>query len=142
MTPSIVKLDHRQQTKFVCSACGSGRDCDCNAPALERLAEIKEQARQRQIKKREQEQQPRHVTGEGPRPGDDEYERDKAECIALNNNVKKSLLEVTEVICGYLNHIFSLSEDDEEIRKSAMNADKAFNTLHTLLEKKFNRQHQ
>lgn len=46
MTTSIVKLDQRQQTKFVCSACGSGRDCDCNAPALERLAEIKERKRQ------------------------------------------------------------------------------------------------
>lgn len=68
MTASIVKLDHRQQTKFVCSACGSGRDCDCSAPALERPAELKEQARQRQIKKREQNQEPRHVTYANNKP--------------------------------------------------------------------------
>jgi hypothetical protein len=56
------QVEQITQSKFVCSACGSGRDCDCAAPALERLAEIKEQARQRQIKKREQEKPPRHVT--------------------------------------------------------------------------------
>lgn len=60
MRPAII--EQVGQSQFVCSACGAGRDCDCNAPAMERLAEIKEQARQRQIKKREQEQRLRHVT--------------------------------------------------------------------------------
>lgn len=60
MRPAII--EQVGQSQFVCSACGAGRDCDCNAPAMERFAEIKEQARQRQIKKREQEQRLRHVT--------------------------------------------------------------------------------
>lgn len=60
----VEQVQQIKQSKFICSACGSGRDCDCNAPALERLAELKEQARQRQIKKREQKQEPRHVTND------------------------------------------------------------------------------
>ena len=62
MRPAII--EQVKQSKFICSACGSARDRDCAAPALERLAEIKEQARQRQIKKREQKQEPRHVTND------------------------------------------------------------------------------
>jgi hypothetical protein len=63
--PAIV--EQQKQSKFICSACGSARDCDCVAPAMERIAEIREQARQRKIKQRESEkaeqnQQSRHVT--------------------------------------------------------------------------------
>jgi hypothetical protein len=63
----IIKIDHRQQSEFVCSACGAGRDCDCNAPALERLAEMREQHRQRnkayrERQKAEQDQSSRDVT--------------------------------------------------------------------------------
>jgi hypothetical protein len=78
--PAIV--EQQKQSKFICSACGSGRDCDCNAPALERLTKIKEQARQRQIRHREREkaeqnQQPRSVT-EAPiyEPTNDEPDAD------------------------------------------------------------------
>ena len=53
-----------KQSKFVCSACGSGRDCDCNAPALEREAARREAQRQadaryaeRRKEKRQQKQQ-------------------------------------------------------------------------------------
>jgi hypothetical protein len=49
--PAIV--EQQKQSKFICSACGSARDCACDAPALERLAAIKEQTRQRTIKARE-----------------------------------------------------------------------------------------
>jgi len=45
LTPAIVQ--EQRQSEFVCSACGAARDCNCNAPALERLAEKKEQDRQR-----------------------------------------------------------------------------------------------
>jgi hypothetical protein len=61
--PAIV--EQQKQSKFICSACGSARDCDCAAPAMERIAEIQEQARQRKIKQREkaqQNQRSRHVT--------------------------------------------------------------------------------
>jgi hypothetical protein len=59
MRPAII--EQVKQSKFICSACGSARNCDCAAPALERLAELKEQARQRdrayKERKREQKQQ-------------------------------------------------------------------------------------
>jgi hypothetical protein len=55
-----------KQSKFICSACGSARDCDCAAPALERLSEIKEQSRQRvrpyRERKREENQRTCNVT--------------------------------------------------------------------------------
>jgi hypothetical protein len=44
----IIQLKKQEQeTPFICSACGAGRDCDCNAPAVERLAAKHEQDRQR-----------------------------------------------------------------------------------------------
>jgi hypothetical protein len=49
--PAIV--EQQKQSKFICSACGSARDCDCAAPAMERIAEIREQKRQAQAKWRE-----------------------------------------------------------------------------------------
>jgi len=70
--PAIV--EQQKLSTFICSACGAGRDCDCDAPAWDRLAAVKELARQRKIKQRarerengEQNQQPRHVT----EPADD-----------------------------------------------------------------------
>jgi hypothetical protein len=57
-----------KQSQFVCSACGAGRDCDCAAPALARLAAKNEQDRQRakayRERKAEEKQQPRHVTND------------------------------------------------------------------------------
>ena len=53
MTPAYV--EQLTQSKFVCSACGSGRDCDCAAPALERDAARREANRQAARKYREQE---------------------------------------------------------------------------------------
>jgi hypothetical protein len=35
--PAII--EQVKQSKFICSACGSGRDCDCNAPARLRAVE-------------------------------------------------------------------------------------------------------
>ena len=31
------QVQYIKQSRFICSACGSSRDCDCNAPALERV---------------------------------------------------------------------------------------------------------
>ncbi len=72
MTASIHRLDIRQQSEFVCSACGSARDCNCNAPALNRLADLEAQQekariaarerKRRQREKEEQNQQPVTVT--------------------------------------------------------------------------------
>jgi hypothetical protein len=62
--PAIV--ERQKQSRFICSACGSGRDCDCNAPALERLAAKKENERKAsqayRERKAEQIQQSRHMT--------------------------------------------------------------------------------
>jgi hypothetical protein len=116
------------QAKYICSACGEDRICNCNAPAIEKLAQKQEQARQAskayRERKAEEKQQPRHMTepdktkveagndvdpdesseaekqkhaaaevkadptvapgDKAPKPGSAEYERDKAECIALH----------------------------------------------------------
>jgi hypothetical protein len=63
-----------QQPQFICSACGAERGCNCNAPAVEKLAQKQEQDRQRakayRERKAEEDQRPRHVTGSGS-PGFD-----------------------------------------------------------------------
>jgi hypothetical protein len=56
----------RLQAKFICSACGADRGCNCNAPAVEKLAQKQEQDRQRareyRARKAKENQQQRHVT--------------------------------------------------------------------------------
>jgi hypothetical protein len=37
-TSQIVR--QQEQSEFVCSSCGADRGCDCNAPALKRLADM------------------------------------------------------------------------------------------------------
>lgn len=60
-TAAVIQFQKKQEAKFSCSKCGEDRFCDCNAPAIEKLAEIREQARQRdrayKERKREQKQQ-------------------------------------------------------------------------------------
>jgi hypothetical protein len=69
-TAEIVRFQNKQEAKFICSACGADRGCNCNAPAVEKLAEKLEQDRQRakrarERKKHEQNQASRHVTDQG-----------------------------------------------------------------------------
>jgi hypothetical protein len=66
---TIIKFQPKAETQFVCSSCGADRGCDCNAPAVERLAQIREDGRQRvrvhrarEKEKAEQNQQLRNVT--------------------------------------------------------------------------------
>ena len=70
-TAEVVQLQKKEEAKFMCSACGSDRGCNCNAPAVEKLAEKIEQDRQRakayrERKKAQEKQQVRHVTPEQP----------------------------------------------------------------------------
>jgi hypothetical protein len=66
-TCEVIEVQKQQAAKFLCSACGADRGCDCNAPAIEKLAAKMEQDRQRSKASRErktqQKQQSRHVTG-------------------------------------------------------------------------------
>src|SRR5262249_42044835 len=62
MRPAII--EQVKQSKFICSACGSSRDCDCAAPALERLAELEEKAAEQREKKRIQKQKVREKAEE------------------------------------------------------------------------------
>jgi hypothetical protein len=87
-----------KQSKFVCSACGSGRNCDCNAPALEREAARREAQRQadarhaeRRKAKRQQKQQ--SVDIDKPLTPDEEavYERARAIGYELMPVVGKGL---------------------------------------------------
>jgi hypothetical protein len=52
MGVAIVQFQKKQEAKFICSACGADRGCNCNAPAVEKLAEKLEQDRQRARKAR------------------------------------------------------------------------------------------
>jgi hypothetical protein len=67
-TSAFVQVQKQQQAKFMCSACGADRGCDCNAPAVEKLAAQKELNRQRQArhaeKKRKQKQQTPNVSSD------------------------------------------------------------------------------
>jgi hypothetical protein len=64
--PAIV--EQVKQSKFICSACGGARDCDCTAPAVERLAKIREQTRQRTNKAREKAKQNQRPCSATPPP--------------------------------------------------------------------------
>jgi hypothetical protein len=104
----IIEFQKKQEAKFICSACGADRGCDCNAPAVEKLAEKLEQDRQRAKRAREKKKTSRKsinasrdaaildgiVAGE---VGDceasimaakeTEEERDRKECVALAEKV-------------------------------------------------------
>ena len=56
----------RQEAKFICSACGADRACDCNAPAIEKLAEITEQRRQARKSYRERKAQEKQSSRDIP----------------------------------------------------------------------------
>jgi hypothetical protein len=97
---AIVQLQKKEEAKFICSACGADRGCDCNAPAIEKLAQKQEQDRQRakayRERKAEENQQPRHVTEKPPKPGSVEYERDRQACIALDQKARVAERELAQ----------------------------------------------
>lgn len=73
MIAQIFQLQKKEEAKFVCSSCGADRSCDCNAPAVEKLAAKMEQDRQRarrarEKEKAEQNQSSRHVTPDAGHP--------------------------------------------------------------------------
>jgi hypothetical protein len=41
----IIQMQRKPEARFACSACGADRGCDCNAPAVEKLAHKAEQDR-------------------------------------------------------------------------------------------------
>jgi hypothetical protein len=63
---NIVQFQKKEEAKYICSACGADRGCNCNAPAVEKLAQKQEQDRQRskeyRARKAEENQHSRHVT--------------------------------------------------------------------------------
>jgi hypothetical protein len=48
----IIRIQ-KQEAPFICSACGADRGCDCNAPAIEKLAAYRERERQKKIRQRQ-----------------------------------------------------------------------------------------
>jgi hypothetical protein len=102
-------IEQVKRSKFICSACGGARDCDCAAPALERLAELKEQARQRdrayKEKKREQKQQTGDVanaaaatTEAGKRRYGAELEPEGADSTRMIMEMTRSALDSAKLI--------------------------------------------
>ncbi len=57
-----------KQSEFVCSACGSARDCNCNAPALERLAELEKKKETQRQQQRDAMRRAREKTKENQGP--------------------------------------------------------------------------
>ena len=73
----VIQFQKKQEAKFICSRCGADRDCNCNAPAVEKLAAQREAQRRADAKyakkrkeKRKQNQDPvdidRHPNQGGP----------------------------------------------------------------------------
>jgi hypothetical protein len=93
MSEAAIELHQKkEEAKFICSACGADRVCNCDAPAVEKLAAKMEQDRQRarkaREKKAEQKQQPRHV-----RNGNDVDNAQSAEKPAAKTKVPHALAE-------------------------------------------------
>jgi hypothetical protein len=106
-TAEIIQLRKKEEAKFICSACGADRGCNCNAPAVEKAARIVEQQRQAskayRARKAEEKQQPRHMTTERtgldgkirklpekkPEP-EEEVARDRRTCSALDPSAKEA----------------------------------------------------
>ena len=65
-TAQIIRLQ-KQEAPFICSACGAERGCDCNAPAIEKLAAYRERERQKKIRQRKKANNKNdHVPGDTP----------------------------------------------------------------------------
>ena len=64
----VIMLQRKQEAKFICSACGADRICNCNAPALERLTQLEEKAAEQREKKRKQKQKQREKSNENNDP--------------------------------------------------------------------------
>src|SRR5689334_21442962 len=71
MRTEQAQYKNQEQPKFYCSACGNDRYCDCNAPALDRLAAITEKNRQREREKKQRQREREKLNGNNdPSPGD------------------------------------------------------------------------
>src|SRR5262249_27637932 len=101
-------VERQKQSQFICSACSSARDCDCNAPALEleaaRLAAHRAANRKHYEKKKaEQKQRSSDIRSEpAERRGDNsstnkvvglDGERYPAKGTGSNANLKESAAE-------------------------------------------------
>ena len=75
----IVQFQKKQEAKFICSACGADRGCDCNAPAVEKLAELKEKHRvanrEYDRRKRKQKQRSLDIQSDDEMPSEEEAEQ-------------------------------------------------------------------
>jgi hypothetical protein len=81
-------VEQLKQSQFICSACGAARDCDCNAPAMKRLAELEareaaERERQRQKAKEHREKKKAEQNQESRSGTLDDAEASAAERKAL-----------------------------------------------------------
>jgi hypothetical protein len=63
----LIQFQKKQEAKFLCSRCGAERGCDCNAPAVEKLFELRERERQKKRRQRQKSKQNNHHV-----PGTDE----------------------------------------------------------------------
>jgi hypothetical protein len=95
MSKPVAEIIHfrHQESPYVCSACGADRGCDCNAPAVERLAAKTEQDRKRARAYRERKAA---ASRDADVDKTEEIERDRKECIALYQRVTDAEKELEE----------------------------------------------
>jgi hypothetical protein len=63
MTAAIVQFQKQEEAQFICTACGADRGCKCDAPAIEKLAQIIEQNRQHKRRHDEKKAQQKQRSG-------------------------------------------------------------------------------
>ena len=60
----IVQFQKKQDAKFICSACGADRGCDCNAPAVEKYEQAKATSRKSSAAYRDRKRQQKQRIGD------------------------------------------------------------------------------
>lgn len=139
-TAEIVQFQKKQEVKFMCSACGADRGCDCNAPAVEKLAEMVEQRRKAKRAYNERKRQQKQQSGNIPKPRNnaqnpfiDDHEDDDVEEGVSAGNLRTAFLlraDQSRISAKYSGPI------DREVAQQARAVADAWDALALELERK------
>jgi len=132
----IVQFQKKQEAKFICSACGADRGCDCNAPAVEKLARMKEQQRSaaRDYRKRKKQAE----TGVASYDDDWTDEEIEAEVGPMPTNEEKVQNDFV-YLAGIAKRVETLNLNGVAITKQMREAAKAAAKAWAKIEKEINR---
>ena len=132
----IVQFQKKQEAKFICSACGADRGCDCNAPAVEKLARMKEQQRSaaRDYRKRKK-QAETGVASYDDDWTDEEIEAEVGPMPTNEENVQNDFV----YLAGIAKRVETLNLNGVAITKQMREAAKAAAKAWAKIEKEINR---